>query len=228
MPLNTISHFISRIFPDKRQTPELQDTYNIQEILACPMAPRIFPISLPTTSIRSFAESSGIGQPNPRVEVPRGLHQRFKRIHVDLFYTAEPRPVTQPVISDLPPFEGHMWGAVDDYTESANEKQIIHFVDSTASATQPPSRSITITTERGETIPIFPRSGSEFVTVGDVQRVVVAWMRIVEKGAWLQGQRAGLSETMIVNSHLGCPIEVDVWMWRGLVNEGEGVWSIRF
>ncbi|KAJ3568162.1 hypothetical protein NP233_g5892 [Leucocoprinus birnbaumii] len=227
MASNTLSHFISKMFPVKRRTPEFQDAYVVQEMLGCPTAPRMLPISLPTASTRSFAGSSDIEQPNPRAEVSRGLHQRFKRIHVDLFYTAEPRPVTQPVLSDLPPFEGHMWGAVDDYTESANEGQIIHFVDSMASATQPPSRSITITTERGETIPIFPRSGSGFVTVGDVQRVVVAWMRIVEKGAWLQGQKAGLSETMIVNSHLGCPIEVDVWMWRGLVNEGEGVWSIH-
>jgi hypothetical protein len=83
-----------------------------------------------------------------------------------------------------------------------------------------------VTTERGETIPIFPRSSHDYVTVGDVQRVVIAWMRIVEKGARLQGQTAGLAEQRLIGE-AGEATEVELWVWRGLVLDSEGVWSIR-
>ncbi|KAJ3555347.1 hypothetical protein NP233_g12233 [Leucocoprinus birnbaumii] len=192
------------------------------------ITPRLTTIPLP--SVTTYHSQSQISaNETTSIQGERGrthtaFHESNLLIDAELRRSHERRPIVQPFSSDLPPYEGHLWGAVNDYRQAAGGRAI-HFLDSRAPATQPPTRTMEVITGRNRSIPIFPRTGNEFVTVGDVQRVVIAWMRSIDKLERLHGQSADLSEMWPVHQDLDGGIEV--WMWRGLGYERPGVWSLH-
>ncbi|KAJ3561506.1 hypothetical protein NP233_g10149 [Leucocoprinus birnbaumii] len=192
------------------------------------VTPRLTTIPLP--SVTTYHSQSQISaNETTSIQGERGrTHTAFREsnllIDVELRRSHEHRPIVQPFSSDLPPYEGHLWGAVNDYRQAAGGRAI-HFLDSRAPATQPPTRSMEVITGSNRSIRIFPGTGDEFVTVGDVQRVVIAWMRSIDKLERLYGHSAELSAMWPV--HRGLDDDIEVWMWRGLEYERPGVWSLH-
>ncbi|KAJ3561508.1 hypothetical protein NP233_g10151 [Leucocoprinus birnbaumii] len=188
------------------------------------VTPRLTTIPLP--SVTTYHSQSQISaNETTSIQGERGrtnttFHELELMIDVELRRSHERRPIVQPFSSDLPPYEGHLWGAVNDYRQAAGGRAI-HFLDSRAPATQPPTRTMEVITGSNRSIRIFPGTGDEFVTVGDVQRVVIAWMRSIDRLERLYGQNADLSEMWPI--HRGLDNDIEVWMWRGLEYERPGV-----
>ncbi|KAF9448817.1 hypothetical protein P691DRAFT_791980 [Macrolepiota fuliginosa MF-IS2] len=101
--------------------------------------------------------------------------------NIDLEYRVFPRPVVSPVASDMPEYDGRIWGAASEYVNGARSGRRVHFVDSVATA-------LRIITPWGEVLIVDPRAGNTHVTVGDVQRAVIGWMHRIEQSQ-VQGAR---------------------------------------
>lgn len=157
------------------------------------------------------------------------IRQEPRVLNINLENREIPRPVVSPVISDMPGYPGHMWGAVNGDVDNAGDGRIVHFADSMAAATNPPQMRLVIITTWGEALVVEPRIGSQHVSVGDVQRTIIAWMRTIEQAAQTRGQRTRLTRRIVVRARDGTVMEVEVWMWRGLVRVGGsiGIWAIQ-
>ncbi|KAF9443215.1 hypothetical protein P691DRAFT_788325 [Macrolepiota fuliginosa MF-IS2] len=150
-------------------------------------------------------------------------------INTELEYRDIPRAVVSPVISDMPGYTGHMWGAAREDLGGVGEGRMVHFVDSMAAATNPPQASLWIMTPQEETLLVGPRVGNAHVSVGDVQRAVIAWMRRIEYQARTEGRIFGLTQRKLVQIRDRTVMEVVVWMWRGLLQVGGrlDLWAIQ-
>ncbi|KAJ3555064.1 hypothetical protein NP233_g12294 [Leucocoprinus birnbaumii] len=190
--------------------------------------PRLTTVPLPSiTTYQSEVGTSGGARtiPGERRQSQSTIHGLEPIVDIELQRTLDRHPVVLPFSSDLPPYEGHLWGAVYNYRQAAGGRAI-HFIDSTAPATQPPIRSMEVITGGSRSLPIFLRSGNEFITVGDVQRVVIAWMRSIDRLERLHGHHTGLLEMWpVYQGSVG--VNIEVWMWRGLDYERPGAWSLN-
>ncbi|KAF9443214.1 hypothetical protein P691DRAFT_713572 [Macrolepiota fuliginosa MF-IS2] len=200
---------------------------NVDRGIEYPAAPRMVTIPLPpvhdTPTITTVRRDSAQGLPNDSL-IPEG-----RILSVDLEHREIPRAVVSPVISDMPGYTGHMWGAANEYVDSARNGRSVHFVDSITAATTPPQMRLRIITPWGETLIVDRRAGNTHVAIGDVQRAVIGWMRGIEQMAMIQGQSARLTQRMVVWARDGTRMEVDIWMWRGLIQVGGRIdlWAIQ-
>src|SRR5262249_54978432 len=145
-----------------------------------------------------------------RSEQTTGQH---RSLAVELRHHETIRPVVKPVPSDMPAYEGHRWGARDqDGSETRGLN--IHFPDSTAPATNPPATRMKLARPSpfGGILVVRPTIGNQFVSVVDVQRTVIAWMRWEQPHVQDEGPQ--LTGTTIARARDGTTREVDVWVWK--------------
>lgn len=192
--------------------------------ISCPPAPRILPILLPQES-----DEYTVGTPARMLVNPaQGLlgAQQVQgqpwALDFELEYQCLPRPVVDPTVSfDMPPCTGHMWGARGPY---------IYFAYNTAPATNPPLMRLRLMTPGpyGTKLDVIPAASNQFVTVGDVKRVVITWMRGVEEMTYGLKSPA-LVQRITVRGRDGTAMAVDAWSWRGLVKVKDSVdlWAIQ-
>ncbi|KAF9448827.1 hypothetical protein P691DRAFT_791990 [Macrolepiota fuliginosa MF-IS2] len=186
---------------------------NVYHRIEYPPAPRMLTIPLPPVHDTPAAAALRSGsiqafQNNPLIR------EEGRVLSVDLEHRDIPYAVVSPVVSDMPGYAGHMWGAANEYVGGARSGRRVHFVDSMAAATNPPQIRLRIMTPWRETLIVDPRAGNTYVAVGDVQRAVIGWMRHIEQN---QGQGAGFTQRSVVQARDGTRMEVDIWMWRGLL-----------
>ncbi|KAF9448820.1 hypothetical protein P691DRAFT_759598 [Macrolepiota fuliginosa MF-IS2] len=208
-----------------RYTTHEQSADNAYHRIEYPPAPRVLTIPLPpihntptVTAVRSGSAQT----------LPDGLLIREEEwvLSIDLEHRLSPRAVVSPIISNMPGYTGHMWGAANEYVDGARSGGMVHFVDSMAAATNPPQMRLRIMTPSGETLIVDPRAGSTHVTVGDVHRAVIGGMRRIGRN---QSQGAGFTQRRVLFLRDGTRMEVDIWMWRGLIQVGGmiNLWAIQ-
>jgi hypothetical protein len=136
------------------------------------------------------------------------------------------RPVVKPVLCDMPPYSGHCWGAREEDGRAVRGLSV-HFPDSAMPATNPPLARIRLARPFGGVLIVTPAIGNQFVSVGDVQRMVVAWMRWEQPHVQDEGLR--LTGRMTARAQDGTQREVNVWVWRGLTMDRTeaDVWKIN-
>jgi hypothetical protein len=152
--------------------------------------------------------------------------QQLQLLAVELRHQEFIRPVVKPVLSDMPPYIGHGWGAYNEHMSVMGGLNI-HFANSTVPATIPPQVRMRLARPFGGILVVTPMIGNQFVSVGDVQRTVIAWMRweqphVQDEGLQLTGRTTAWARD-------GTTRVVDVWVWRGLTKGSEetGVWTIN-
>jgi hypothetical protein len=136
------------------------------------------------------------------------------------------QPVVKPVLSDMLPYPGHRWGAKDPDSSCGGELNI-HFPCSMTPATDPPLTRMRLSRPFGGKLVVIPAVGNQFVSVGDVQKAVVAWMRWEQPHVRDDGLKFTRREN--VRAQNGLTMSVEVWIWRGLTKSiGEAdVWEIN-
>lgn len=194
-----------------------------------PPAPMIQTIPLPPVDSSGTATAAAVSPSRPR---PLGAHSARERrwiLNSVLKCHEFLHPVVEPIVSDMPSYVGHMWGARDHYINGSIRGKTVHFADSAVSATNPPLARLRLAAPNGDRLIVNPTIGNDFVSVGDVQRTVIAWMRRVEQMTYRQ-EGPGLTRRKTVRASDGmASMDVDVWVWRGLVKvEGRiDLWAIN-
>jgi hypothetical protein len=79
----------------------------------------------------------------------------------------------------------------------------------------------------GGKLVVTPTVGNQYVSVGDIQKTVVAWMRWEQPH--LQDDGFRLTRRKAAHARDGTMIIVEVWVWRGLTKaRGEtDLWEIH-
>jgi len=91
-----------------------------------------------------------------------------------------------------------------------------------APATSPPVGKMWILVDNVIEILVGPRQGMGYVAVADVQGAVIGWMEESSNGPRFEPAMAGDLQGPVTQRDM-------VWMWRGLVQQGEGldVWELH-
>lgn len=176
----------------------------------------------PPSSMLAAAVPTGA---NPPAGYHFGLGQEIIcYLNASLRYHESLRAVVKPLLSDMPPYPGHCWGARDEdgICEGALN---IHFAYSTIPATYPPKTRMRLARPFGGKLIVTPTVGNQFVSVGDVQKAVIAWMRWEQPHVQDEGFR--LTGREIARARDDTTVSVEVWVWRGLTSVGGDLWEIH-
>jgi hypothetical protein len=136
------------------------------------------------------------------------------------------RPVVEPVLSDMPAYDGHRWGARDEHT-SIIRWLSVHFPQSTKPATVPPVKKMRLAWPFGGTLLVRPTIGSRFVSVVDIQKAVIVLMRA--ERPYIQDENTRFTQRTIARGRDGTAISVEVWAWKGLTRARDelDLWEIH-
>lgn len=206
------------------------DQQTIQRIIY-PPTPMIPTIPLPIEdeySSRTTTSATRNSGRQPLIARPAREQPWSVNVNAVLAYQRSLRPVVEPIVSDMPAYPGHMWGARDPYVDDRTTRgQTVHFASSSAPATNPPLVQLRLATPHNRRLVVHSTVGNSFVSVSDVQRTVIAWMRRVEEMTYGQ-EGPGLTRKKRVRARDGTTMEVNVWVWSGLVKMEGGIdlWAI--
>lgn len=101
--------------------------------------------------------------------------------------------------------------------DSDSSGRTVHFIDSTVPATSPPLVRLRLATPHGGRLIMNPTMGNQFVSAGDVKRMIIAWMCGIEQVIHGLEEGPGLAQRRAVRTRNGATMDVDVWVWRGLL-----------
>jgi hypothetical protein len=141
------------------------------------------------------------------------MHQMEWQLNAELKFDESIRPVVKPVLSDMPPYPGHRWGAQDQDVSCLGQLNV-HFPCSMTPATNPPLTRMRLSRPFGGKLVVIPTVGHQFVSIGDVQKAVVAWMRWEQPHVRDDGVQ--LTRRERIRAHDGTTASDEVWVWRGL------------
>ncbi|KAF9444559.1 hypothetical protein P691DRAFT_333801 [Macrolepiota fuliginosa MF-IS2] len=186
-----------------------------------PAAPRLIPGPLPRDTAPIHQRPVIVALGNGQVLPTALLFQNDAVAGIDarLAFHTRPRPVVRPAITFMPEFPEYLWGAVDDHVSYRESPMRIHFDEEPVPATNPPVHMMRIDTGFGDWLIIEPRRGSHYVSVVDVQRTVIQWMKEIRFRAG-ETDRLRLSSWVRVADGEGTELEVEVWVWMGLMHLG--------
>ncbi|KAF9448818.1 hypothetical protein P691DRAFT_759596 [Macrolepiota fuliginosa MF-IS2] len=141
-------------------------------------------------------------------------------ISTELAATEGVRPVAQPRLTSGP---ADTWAVLPHTIITIISGQFwnINFVSHAQPATNPPVRRLWLTFPDHSIYPVTSAMGNGYVSVDNVQRAVVRWMR---------GQpQSNVFHRRVNISRQGTTIAVWVWAWRGLVQIGNDTtrWSVE-
>ncbi|KAF7771812.1 hypothetical protein Agabi119p4_6123 [Agaricus bisporus var. burnettii] len=185
----------------------------------------------PALMMRTIAPPPvGDALPDTRIASPALRHRADDReewhLKAELRYHDSIRPVVKPVLSDMLPYPGHRWGALE-LDESCVGDLNIHFAYSMAPATDLPLTRMRLLRPFGGKLVVTPTRGNQYVSVGDIQNTVVAWMRWEQPH--LQDEGLRLTRREVARAQDNTTVRVEVWVWRGLTKvRGEtDLWEIH-
>ncbi|KXN81179.1 hypothetical protein AN958_05894 [Leucoagaricus sp. SymC.cos] len=133
----------------------------------------------------------------------------------------------------MPEFPGYLWAAASDHIRTRDSRMRIHFEEIIEPATNPPVSRMRIATGSNESARWIEVNRGEvpYVTVVDVQRGVIRWMKEASTRALSGGATSPRfsSWVRLVDSD-GMEIEVELWTWRGLTALDEGLenWGLEY
>lgn len=137
------------------------------------------------------------------------------RIDARLAFQERARAVVRPTITFMPEFPEYLWAAVGAQVTRRDDVRV-HFEEIADAATDPPVSSMRMTTEFGGWIVIDSREGTPYVTVADVQKAVIRWMKETRTRPSSRERAVRFSSWVRVTDDNGTELEVEVWVWRGL------------
>ncbi|KXN81180.1 hypothetical protein AN958_05895 [Leucoagaricus sp. SymC.cos] len=124
----------------------------------------------------------------------------------------------------MPEYPEYLWGATASHVTRSEGGRRVHFEEINEPATNPTVSRMRIATgslsdQSTHWLEVLRRE-APFVTIADVQRAVIGWMKQVKSTIHKQGvgSEAGpeLSSWIRLTDDDGDEIEVEVWTWRGL------------
>lgn len=184
-----------------------------------PPTPMMRPIALPPV---------GDALPTPTTSHSPQVRDSGQHWHLNhaLRYHDSICAVVKPVLSDMLPYPGHRWGARDQDGNSPGELNV-HFAYSAVPATDPPLTRVRLAKPFGGHLVVTPTIGNQYVSVGDIQKTVTAWMRWEEPHFQYEGIRVTGKKT--ARARDGTTMSVEVWVWKGLTKArgGTDLWEIH-
>ncbi|EKM84393.1 hypothetical protein AGABI1DRAFT_89095 [Agaricus bisporus var. burnettii JB137-S8] len=204
--------------------------------IQCPSAPRIVPDELPTvdepTQQHPVAINHGDGQWIPEVLLFR--NDIRPKVDSRLAYGSESRAIALPAFTCMTVTPAHLWGAVGNpvlvgendpttLTDSGNpvlaggnDRKRVHFERAFDPATEPSVMRMIIRTDTDNIIIADAGQGRSYVTVVDVQRAVINWMKETRTRSGTNNLTRRFSKRLRMVDGDGADVEVEVWVWKGL------------
>lgn len=201
-----------------------QGQYDLHRNVLHPGAPKLVPRELPAEEEQiQFRQAVTISHGDDQLLPMALLFQNDATSGMDarLAFHKRQRPVAQPTITFMPEYPEYLWGAVGHHITRSDNDMRVHFEAITEPATNPPASRMRIVTEFGDWFVVEPQDGCGYVTVQDVQRRVIRWMQEISSRTDPGETTTSLSRWVRIADWDGAEIEVEVWMWKGLMRLGE-------
>jgi hypothetical protein len=141
------------------------------------------------------------------------------RVDGRLALRGEPRAIAQPLFALVPTnpeSSDYLWGAVGIQVLGDDDSPSIDFERVFDPATEPPVVQMVIHTDAGNSITVDAEQGSPYVTVLDVQREIIRWMKEMRTRSGIDDLTGQFSRWVRMVDDDGAEIEVEVWVWKGL------------
>ncbi|EKM84398.1 hypothetical protein AGABI1DRAFT_124707 [Agaricus bisporus var. burnettii JB137-S8] len=186
-----------------------------------PSAPRMVLNELPTidepTQQHPIVINHGIGQWIPEVLLFR--NDIRPKVDSRLAYGNESRAIALPSFTCTLVTPAHLWGAVGNpVLVRGNDRKRVSFEQAFDPATEPSVMRMIIRTDTDNIIIADAGQGQSYVTVVDVQRAVINWMKETRTRSGINSLTRRFSKRLGMVDGDGTEAEVEVWIWKGLMS----------
>ncbi|KAF7784902.1 hypothetical protein Agabi119p4_1067 [Agaricus bisporus var. burnettii] len=187
-----------------------------------PSAPRMVSNELPTidepTQQHPTVINDGIGQWIPEVLLFR--NDIRPKVDSRLAYGNESRAIALPSFTCALVTPAHLWGAVANpvLLVRGNGRKRVSFEQAFDPATEPSVMRMIIRTDTDNIIIADAGQGQSYVTVVDVQRAVINWMKETRTRSGINSLTRRFSGMLRMVDGDGTEAEVEVWVWKGLMS----------